>query len=155
MIDITIQEQDFDLAAEYQTLCADASGAGAVVAFVGLVRDLYVDAESQDQIQHIHLEHYAGMTEKACREVCERAESRFELDAIRLLHRVGTLKANQQIVLVLVAAKHRQAAFDGAQYVMDFLKTDAPIWKKEVGTRGQQWLGMKQSDQQAAQSWEK
>lgn len=145
---------------EYAQLCAGAKDIGAVVVFTGLVRDLYPATKSQtngqtngETISAIELSHYPAMTQQRCEEILSRAQSRFSYHCARLIHRVGRLKAGEQIVFVGVAAEHRSAAFDAAQYIMDHLKTEAPFWKKEIGTRGEQWLGVKPKDADAAQRW--
>ncbi len=153
MIAIDIREHDFNIGDEYAELCSQAPRAGAVVFFVGLVRDLYVD-ESDDRVDHIELSHYAGMTETLCESICQQANERFPYDAARVVHRVGKLAAGAQIVFVAVASRHRENAFQAAQYIMDYLKTNATLWKKEVGSRGENWVGMKENDQQATLRWE-
>ena len=158
---ITITEDDFDVAAEYQALCDAKPGAGAVVFFVGLVRDLYdrdsanTNEVSDDNIDYIELQHYAGMTETLCQEIIEQARQRFPFQGVRLIHRVGKIYANEQIVMVAVASRHRENAFQAAQFIMDYLKTRATFWKKEVGARGDHWLGIKDSDQAASKRWSK
>ena len=151
--ELLITEQDFDVGLVYATLCASAPCAGAVVLFVGLVRDLYPDKLEQDKIDYLELQHYPGMTESLCQEIIEQARVRFPFDAVRLIHRVGKLYASDQIVMVAVASRHRENAFQAAQFIMDYLKTRATFWKKEVGSRGEQWLGIKGKDQRAAQKW--
>ena len=155
MTDVSIIEDDFDVAREYQALCDAAKGAGAVVFFVGLVRDLYDDSgsESGDRIEYIELQHYPGMTESLCQEIIDEARSRFPFDAVRVIHRVGKLYANEQIVMVAVASRHRDNAFQAARFIMDYLKTRATLWKKEFGARGARWITMKLKDQEAAASW--
>ena len=149
---VTIQQADFDVAAEYQALCDQSKGAGAVVFFVGLVRELY-DQQGNDKVKYIELQHYAGMTESLCQDIIEQARQRFPFEAARVIHRVGKLYADEQIVMVAVASRHRDNAFSAAQFIMDYLKTRATLWKKEVGTKGEQWLGIKQSDADAAAKW--
>lgn len=152
--ELLITEQDFDVGLEYATLCAAAPCAGAVVLFVGLVRDLYPDKLEQHKIDYLELQHYPGMTESLCQDIIEQARLRFPFDAVRLIHRVGKLYASDQIVMVAVASRHRDNAFQAAQFIMDYLKTRATFWKKEVGSRGEQWLGVKGKDQRAAQKWQ-
>lgn len=148
-----IVDSPFEPEPYYQQARAAAPHAGALVMFTGLVRDLY-QADQGEQITHLELEHYPGMTESICESIIADAMHRFEISYVQVVHRVGKILANEHIVLVLVAASHRRAAFDAAQYIMDFLKTDAPFWKKEVGTRGAHWLGLKRKDQQAAERWQ-
>ena len=152
---IIIEPQDFDVAREYQRLCDVAPKSGAVVFFVGLVRDLYDDQQADEQIDYLELEHYAGMTEALCKDIVDQAEQRYPFDAATVVHRVGKLYAAEQIVMVAVASRHRENAFQAAQFIMDYLKTRATIWKKEVGARGEQWIGMKDKDTKATQRWEK
>lgn len=153
MISVLISDNDFDVATEYETVCRDSPGAGAVVFFVGLVRDLYAQ-DSSDHIDYIELSHYHAMTERLCEKVCQKANVRFPYQAARVVHRVGKLGCGEQIVFVAVASRHRKNAFCAAEYIMDHLKTEATLWKKEVGRRGERWIGMKQQDQKAALRWQ-
>ena len=152
MSDVQIQYDDFDVAAEYQQLCDQSENAGAVVFFVGLVRELYASL-SDDRIDYIELEHYPGMTESSIQAIVEQARAEFPFESARVIHRVGKIYANQQIVMVAISSRHRDNAFKAARFIMDYLKTRAPLWKKEVGSKGQQWLSTKQSDHAAAQRW--
>lgn len=152
-LEVTIIDTDFDVAREYQTLCQRAPRSGAVVFFVGLVRDLYEDENSSEKIEYLELSHYAGMTENLCQTIIDEAREKFPFDAVRLIHRVGKIYANEQIVMVAVASRHRDNAFNAARYIMDYLKTRATLWKKEVGSRGSQWISLKQKDRDAQQSW--
>ena len=155
--EIEVTNADFDVSVEYKCLCKRAHKAGAVVMFVGLVRDFYAEQsniESDiDSIEYLELQHYAGMTETMCQQIVDNAREKFSIDALRLVHRVGKLTANEQIVFVGVASRHRDSAYRASQYIMDYLKTNAPIWKKEVGCRGAQWVGMKQVDKIAVERW--
>lgn len=151
---VVIQENDFDVGAEYAQACSNARRAGAVVFFVGLVRDLY-DVDSSDEvIDYLELEHYPGMTESLCNEIIEQADQRFPFDYARVIHRVGKIYASEQIVMVAVASRHRDNAFQASQFIMDYLKTRATFWKKEVGARGDNWLGRKDKDLSASKRWE-
>jgi molybdopterin synthase catalytic subunit len=152
--DIIITEAEFDVGAQYQRLCKAAPSSGAVVFFVGLVRDLYQD-DSAESIDYIELQHYAGMTETLCQQILEQAEQLYPFDAARIIHRVGKIYASEEIVMVAVASRHRQNAFQAAQFIMDYLKTRATFWKKEVGVRGEHWVGLKQRDIEAADAWSK
>ena len=154
MIAVEIREADFDVGAEYNHIKESATGAGAVVFFVGLVRDLYVADDPTETVDYIELQHYSGMTETLCEQICREAADRFSVEHIRVVHRVGKLKGGDQIVFVASASPHRKSAFDAAQYVMDYLKTRATLWKKEVGTRGDNWVGMKSSDKEAVVRWQ-
>ncbi len=149
---IVVSEHDFDIAEQYDAVAAAAPHSGAIVFFVGLVRDYY-SPDSTSSVSHIELEHYPGMTEALCQQIIEQARQRFEFDYASVYHRIGKLKAGEQIVFVAVANRHRESAFQAAQFIMDYLKTRATFWKKEVGDRGQQWLGVKEQDKLAANRW--
>jgi len=151
---VLVSQDDFDVAKEYAALCDAAPNSGAVVFFVGLVRDLYDGVSSIDKIDYLELEHYPGMTERLCEQILDDANQRYPYDQARIIHRIGKLYASDQIVMVAVASRHRENAFQAAQFIMDYLKTRATFWKKEVGTRGEQWLGVKGKDQQATERWQ-
>jgi molybdopterin synthase catalytic subunit len=146
---ISIQEPDFDLAMEYQALRRQSS-AGAIVTFCGLVRDL----DNNENIAAIELEHYPEMTEKALQQIIDQAKARWDIQHARVIHRVGRLKANDQIVFVGVSSAHRRDAFSACEFIMDFLKTQAPIWKKQYSQQGEYWVDAKKSDGDAASRWE-
>ncbi|MAL83352.1 molybdopterin synthase catalytic subunit MoaE [Idiomarina abyssalis] len=146
-ISVRVQQEDFDLATEYQRL-AQNKQCGAVVTFTGLVRD-----SAEGGLRGLELEHYPGMTEKALTDIVEEAQKRWDLRGVTVIHRVGYLSLNEQIVMVAVASGHRQAAFSAASFIMDYLKTQAPFWKKEHTEEGEHWVEAKQSDQQAAEQW--
>jgi len=146
---ISIQTADFDLAAELSALRGASMGAGALVSFVGLVRDFADDGK----VQNIHLEHYPGMSEKALENIIVHASARWSLLGVRVIHRVGTLLPNDQIVLVATTSAHRADAFAACEFIMDYLKTSAPFWKKEQTGHGTRWLDTKESDVQRAQRW--
>jgi len=146
---ISIQNEDFDICVELSALRSASNNVGAIVSFVGLVRDLSYD----ENIQNIHVEHYPGMSEKALNKIILEAKSRWELLAIRVIHRVGTLTPNDQIVMVAVASTHRGNAFSSCEFIIDYLKTDAPFWKKEVKTQGGEWVVTKESDIERMQRW--
>lgn len=147
---IKVQTQDFELADEYQQLKQDSQANGAIVTFTGLVRDF----NQQGQLQALELEHYPGMTEKVLEQICQQAHSRWQLGQIRLIHRVGELAVNEQIVFVGVSSEHRQSAFEAAQFIMDRLKTDAPFWKQEVSGGQKSWVEAKVSDAELAKRWQ-
>jgi molybdopterin synthase catalytic subunit len=149
MYDIRIQEQPFDLAAEQQTLWAGQPQTGALVSFVGLMRDINEGAA----IRRMTLEHYPGMTEKALRAIAEEAARRWPIEAVRIVHRVGTLEPQDAIVLVAVTARHRGDAFRACELLIDYLKTRAPFWKKEVTAAGERWVEARDSDADAAGRW--
>ncbi len=149
-IDIRIQTDDFDQGAEYGRL-ATGVDAGAVVTFVGRVREFSGEGVPGAARGTLWLEHYAGMTEKVLRDLIDQAAARWELTAAIIVHRIGHLRPGDQIVFVGVSAAHRQPAFAACEYLMDFLKTQAPFWKRE----GEHWVAAKESDQAAAEAWEK
>lgn len=153
---IIIANDDFDVGLEYANVCDNSQHAGAVVFFVGLVRDFYnpnASGQPNNEIHYLELEHYPGMTESLCQEIIDDAAVRYPFDYARIIHRVGKLTANEQIVMVAVSSRHRENAFQAAQFIMDYLKTRATFWKKEVGDKGQQWLGMKEKDINAVKRW--
>jgi molybdopterin synthase catalytic subunit len=146
-IQISVQTQDFDVSQALQALRAGDAGVGAVVSFVGTVRD-------QDASLHaLELEHYPGMTERAITAIAEAALQRFELRAIRVIHRIGRLLPSDHIVLVAVTSAHRGEAFKGCEFLMDFLKTQAPFWKKEWGAQGARWVEARAGDEDAVERW--
>ncbi len=144
---LNVQYEDFDLAKEYASLKVRADNAGGIVMFVGLVRDL------PDGLLQMTLEHYPQMTEKALANIIADAKQRWPLQAVRIIHRVGNLQPSDQIVFVGVASAHRAAAFSAAEFIMDYLKTQAPFWKKEKQTNNEQWVEAKDSDNQALEKW--
>lgn len=146
---ISIQEHDFDVAAEMAALRHGSSKTGALVSFVGLVRDFSKD----DRIENIFLEHYPGMTEKALDKIIREATARWNLLGTRVIHRIGLLRPNDQIVLVATAAQHRGEAFASCEFIIDYLKTAAPFWKKEQTGHGGQWLETRDSDIQRMEHW--
>lgn len=146
---VLIQHEDFDVGAEMAALRALSNNVGAMVSFVGLVRDL----SYSDKVKNIHVEHYPGMSEKALHKIIAEANKRWELLGVRVIHRVGTLGPNDQIVLVATASTHRGNAFSACEFIIDFLKTDAPFWKKEVKPEGGEWVVTKDSDVQRMQRW--
>ena len=147
---LSIQTDDFDLATEYQSLRRLSSAVGAVVTFTGLVRDF----EGQGSIDSMSLQHYPGMTEKLLQEIVDQANSRWNLLGTTVMHRVGKLLPCDQIVFVGVASQHRADAFEAAQFMMDYLKTQATFWKKVDQNGQQQWVESKDSDQAASQRWD-
>ena len=147
---VRVQEEAFDAAAEYAAFRAD-DGRGATVMFTGTVRG---HSEHAD-IAAMTLEHYPGMTEKALEGIVAEACARWPLKAARVIHRHGRLRPGEEIVLVLTAADHRHDAFAAAQFLMDWLKTKAPFWKREETASGPRWVEAKSSDDEAAARWEK
>lgn len=149
---IEIHERDFDLGEEYLALVDASKNSGAQVLFVGRVRDF----SENESIEKLILSHYPGMTEKVIERICKEACQRWKLLSIRVLHRVGQLKAGDQIVMVGVSSEHRVDAFSGAEFIMDALKTEATFWKKEQFKDGdERWLDMKKSDRIKAAQWHK
>lgn len=146
---ICVQKDDFNLGDEYQKLIADTNGEGAVVTFVGLVRDFNQDSS----VHGLFLEHYPGMTEKSLLDIVMKAKLRWDLGKVSLIHRVGQLTLSEQIVFVGVTSKHRESAFQACQFIMDFLKNDAPFWKKEMTDKGQKWVEFNEQDKLAAKRW--
>jgi molybdopterin synthase catalytic subunit len=145
---INIGAQDFDIKEEY-TFLSVADNTGAVVTFTGLVRP----QGERGTLQAMVLEHYPGMTESSLAAVIEEAEQRWQTTAVRVIHRVGRLLPGDNIVFVGVAASHRAAAFAAAEFIMDYLKTRAPFWKKEITAEGEYWVEQKASDKDAALRW--
>ena len=146
---ISVQEADFDLSAEVRALTAGEFSAGAVASFVGLVRD----NNDGTAVADMTLEHYPGMTEKALGEIADKAAERWELLGVRVIHRVGYLKPGEQIVLVVVSSPHRGNAFAACEFIMDYLKTQAPFWKKESTSAGSRWVDARDSDDAALDKW--
>jgi molybdopterin synthase catalytic subunit len=145
---IVVQTEDFDLTSEVELIKSTNSSIGAVVSFIGTVRDL-----TSESLISLTLEHYPGMTEKSLRSIADKARKKWEIESVTIIHRVGTLVVGDQIVLVITSSKHRQAAFDSCNYIMDFLKTDAPFWKKEVSDKEEKWVGKRESDEEQKKRW--
>lgn len=148
---IRVQVETFDAGAELNALHAANLGIGAVVSFVGYVRD-FNDGQA---VAGMLLEHYPGMTEKALAKIEAEARGRWPLLTVEIIHRVGALEPGEPIVFVGTSSAHRQAAFDACAFIMDYLKTRAPFWKKERTPEGERWVEGRGSDQQAAQRWDK
>ncbi len=146
---IRVQIEDFDAGAEIARLRAGNPKIGAVASFVGIVRDVN-DGES---VAGLTLEHYPGMTEKALEAIVTEARSRWDIVDVTVVHRVGELKPTDQIVLVVVAGAHRGEAFAACEFIMDYLKTRAPFWKKEATPQGPRWVEARESDDEAAERW--
>lgn len=147
---VVIQQHDFDLAQEYQALRDSGSRTGAIATFTGLVRD-YGDGED---VSGLFLEHYPGMTEQVIEGLIQDAGKRWDIQAARVIHRVGALKLSEQIVFVGVCSGHRSDAFAACQFIMDALKTRAPFWKKELSNQGDRWVEQKASDREQAEQWQ-
>ena len=146
---ISIQSQPFDLCKIQDDLRAGNSAIGALVTFVGLMRDF----NQGDQVISMTLEHYPGMTKKSLKAIVDEANTRWDLSGIRVVHRVGRLLPLDPIVLVAVASAHRGAAFQACEFIIDYLKTRAPFWKREQTAEGERWVEAKLSDSTAEQRW--
>ncbi|NCF45130.1 MAG: molybdenum cofactor biosynthesis protein MoaE [Proteobacteria bacterium] len=151
---IKVQYDDFELARHYDDLRAQCGEAvGAIASFVGLVRDHNLAAGDGGTVATLSLEHYPGMTESSIEAIVVDAQQRWPLLGVTVVHRVGELQPMEQIVLVLVASAHRDAAFAAAEFVMDYLKTRAVFWKKEVSDQGERWIESTLVDQDRARTW--
>jgi molybdopterin synthase catalytic subunit len=151
---VVVQTADFDLSQEIMALRAQDLRVGAVCSFVGTVRDTQaLTGAPQDQIQAMELEHYPGMTEKSIEAMIDEAHKRFDFYAARVVHRIGRLLPAEQIVLVAVTSAHRGESFKACEFLMDYLKTQAPFWKKEEGPQGAQWVDARVSDDAALARW--
>ena len=148
---VRIQEADFDLGSELAALRAGDARVGALASFVGLVRDI----NDGSSVSEMTLEHYPGMTEKALEEIVSEAKSRWEIYDSLVIHRVGPLRPCDQIVLVAVTSAHRGEAFAACEFIMDYLKTRAPFWKREATPEGARWVDAGDSDDSAATRWQK
>jgi molybdopterin synthase catalytic subunit len=144
---IRVQTEDFDIGAEIAALKADRTDIGAIVTFTGTVRD------QDETITEMTLEHYPGMTEAELARIEKEAHAHWPLQASLIVHRTGTLKPGDNIVLVITASAHRDAAFDAAKFLMDYLKTSAPFWKRETGPSGSKWVEAKEDDTAARSRW--
>ncbi|MBT3791031.1 MAG: molybdenum cofactor biosynthesis protein MoaE [Alphaproteobacteria bacterium] len=146
---IRVQAEDFDLGAEMDALTGSRKDIGAVVNFIGKVRDL-----DDGALSAMTLEHYPGMTEKMLADIEAQANTRWELQETLIIHRYGRLEPGEQIVLVITASAHRQSAFEACAFLMDWLKTKAPFWKLEESDKGRSWVEAKQADNDAADRWQ-
>jgi molybdopterin synthase catalytic subunit len=146
---VSIQQEDFDLTAEVAALRAGDGGVGAVASFIGTVRERSEGAS----VSAMELEHYPGMTERAIEAMVDEALRRFDIRAARVVHRVGLLPLGAQIVLVVVSSAHRGQAFMACEFLMDYLKTQAPFWKKETTAQGARWVDARVADDQALARW--
>ena len=146
---VTIQAGDFDVASEIAALRRDDPGVGAVCSFIGTVRD----RNDGSAVSAMELEHYPGMTEKAIEQMIDEAFRRFDIRAARVIHRVGPLQVQDQIVLVVVTSAHRGESFQACEFLMDYLKTQAPFWKKESTPEGERWVDARVADDKALERW--
>ncbi len=147
LIKISIQQEELDVTTEIQIMCSRA--VGAIATFFGMVRDSSKDSS----LVSLTLEHYPGMSEKALHEIARKAQKKWSLGSVTIIHRVGRLEPEEMIVFVGCASAHRHDAFDGCRYIMDFLKTDAPFWKAEETKEGLFWVSERGSDKMAVDSW--
>ncbi|HEY0562140.1 MAG TPA: molybdopterin synthase catalytic subunit MoaE [Methylophilus sp.] len=147
---VRVQTADFDVGAELIQLRAHNPNVGAVASFIGLVRDL----NDANKVSTLTLEHYPAMTEKSLLAIAQQAKARWDIIDTLIIHRVGTLQPLDQIVLVAVTSAHRQAAFQACEFIMDYLKTQAPFWKKELTDAGERWVEAKATDDSAQQRWQ-
>ncbi|WP_257294762.1 molybdopterin synthase catalytic subunit MoaE [Endozoicomonas sp. YOMI1] len=145
---ISIQAEDFNPGQEYERLEGNKSS-GAIVTFTGKVRDMNLG----DKVGGLFLEHYPGMTEQALQQIIDEAMARWELQTVRVIHRIGQMYPGDRIVFVAVASAHRKEAFAACEFIMDYLKTRAPFWKKETTPEGDRWVDERESDQEAADRW--
>jgi len=146
---VRVQEQDFDAGRELEALTRGRKDVGAVASFIGLVREV----NDGHAIDAMTLEHYPGMTERALDEICREAHARWDILETLVIHRVGRLAPGDRIVLVGVSSAHRGEAFQACEFIMDYLKTRAPFWKKESTPQGDRWVEARDSDDAAAQRW--
>jgi molybdopterin synthase catalytic subunit len=146
---VRVQQEDFDLGAELLALRRGNPKIGAIASFLGLVRDL----NEGDAVAGMSLEHYPGMTEKALERIVEQARTRWDIFDALVIHRVGDLQPTDQIVLVAVTSAHRGEAFAACEFIMDYLKTQAPFWKREQTSFGARWVDARESDEKAAERW--
>ena len=146
---VIVQAKDFDLTTEVNLARSKNPQIGAIVSFVGTVRDL-----QSETLKSLTLEHYPEMTEKSLESIVIKTRSRWELENITIIHRIGKLLISDQIVLVIVTSKHRQEAFDSCNFIMDYLKTDAPFWKKESSDEEEKWVDSSSNDKKQKKRWE-
>jgi molybdopterin synthase catalytic subunit len=147
-MEIRVQEEPFDLGVEANAFAGGQAGAGAVVTFTGVVRD----TEAGD-LEAMEIEHYPGMTAGAIAKIAEEAQARWKLTGALVIHRYGRLAPGERIMMVATAAPHRAAAFAAAEFLMDYLKSRAPFWKKEITRSGAEWVAAKDADEDALKRW--
>ena len=149
-VKICVQHEDFDIAVESDALRRRSRETGAIASFTGLVREL----QAGDSLEALELEHYPGMTEKSLQDIARQAMERWPLIDLTIIHRVGRLAVGEQIVLVLTSSAHRRAAFEACEFLMDYLKTRAPLWKKAHYRDSAEWVEARQQDDDAARRWD-
>lgn len=147
---IVVQTEDFDLTTEVEFIKSASPNVGAIVSFIGTVRDL-----NNESLVSLTLEHYPEMTEKSLESIANKARDKWELESITIIHRVGTLCIGDQIVLVITTSEHRQEAFDSCNFIMDYLKTDAPFWKKEISDKEEKWVEIRETDEKQKSRWKR
>jgi len=147
---IVVQTEDFDLTTEVEFIKSSRPNVGAIVSFIGTVRDL-----NNESLVSLTLEHYPEMTEKSLESIANKARDKWELESITIIHRVGTLCIGDQIVLVITTSEHRQEAFDSCNFIMDYLKTDAPFWKKEISDKEEKWVEIRETDEKQKSRWKR
>ena len=147
-MDIRVQAQPFDLGAETNRFADAQSSMGAIVTFTGIVRDL-----AATPLDRMEIEHYPGMTEKALTQIAQEAKTRWDLGDVLVIHRHGSLRPDDRIMMVATAARHRVAAFQAAEFLMDYLKSRAPFWKKEISANTADWVAAKDADEDALKRW--
>ncbi|NDW43846.1 molybdenum cofactor biosynthesis protein MoaE [Ruegeria sp. PrR005] len=145
---VVVQQEPFDLGAEANAFAAADTGMGAIVTFTGVVRDL-----ARGDLDVMEIEHYPGMTEKALTKIAAEAQERWALGDVLVIHRYGRLAPGDRIMMVATAAPHRKDAFEAAEYLMDYLKSRAPFWKKEITGAGAGWVAAKDEDEDALTRW--
>ncbi|MDO8347916.1 MAG: molybdopterin synthase catalytic subunit MoaE [Rugosibacter sp.] len=150
---VSVQEADFDAGAEMAALAAGRVDVGAVASFIGYVRADKLHGDTPGQVATLTLEHYPGMTEKALAAIVDEAKGRWDVFGVRVIHRVGRLLPGAQIVFVAVSSAHRGDAFAACEFIMDYLKTRAPFWKKEETPEGGRWVDARETDDAAAERW--
>jgi molybdopterin synthase catalytic subunit len=148
-VSVKIQTEDFNPQAVVDALCKGQADIGAVVTFVGLVRD----SAQAESISAMELEHYPGMTESSLQDIVDEAHQRWQLQGVSIIHRVGKLRPAERIVMLAVASPHRGEAFQACEFMIDFLKTRAPFWKKEYTAQGAHWVDARESDDSARKRW--
>lgn len=148
-MDIRVQDTVFDLSVEAQAFADRTSASGAVVTFTGIVRN-----NAEGTLDYMDIEHYPGMTEAALRQIAEEAHAKWSLEDALIIHRVGKMRAGEMIMMVATASRHRKDAFEAAEFLMDFLKSRAPFWKKEVSREGADWVAARDEDETALARWQ-
>ncbi len=149
-MDIRVQEESFDLGAETADFAGKTSTSGAVVTFTGIVRN-----NAEGTLEHMLIEHYPAMTQKALEAIAHEALTRWSLEDAKVIHRFGKMRPGEMIMMVATAAPHRKDAFEAAEFLMDYLKSRAPFWKKEVSNAAENWVDAKQADEDALNRWRK